>query len=168
MSDFPTTTKHMFQVLNKSITIDNPMAKNNVFDTLCFYSRGFTSGVWCYIRSCHLGETLSGSLCVGVWLAIHRDGVTGLAMLPFGLFGQATVADFMSKWQVFDFTMLREILNFSDLIRISVESFTISPWSLCSKNGCFTKSKPEMVNAPEGLNIVIYLSPWEKTCQCLA
>ena len=40
----------------------------------------------CYIWNCHLGESLSGSLCVGVGLAIHRDGVTGLTMLPFGLF----------------------------------------------------------------------------------
>ena len=43
-------------------------------------------------------ESLSGSLAteVGVGLAIHRDGVTGLAMLPFGLFGRAIIANFMS------------------------------------------------------------------------
>ena len=44
---------------------------------------------------------MCGSLCVGVGLAIHRDGVTGQAMLPFGLFGRATVADFMPLWHHF-------------------------------------------------------------------
>ena len=55
---------------------------------------------------------------VGLAIGMHRDG---LALLPFGLFGRATVENFISKWQVCDFTMLRIFgfnQNFSDLIQI--------------------------------------------------
>ena len=68
-------------------------------------------------RKHHSEESLSGSLCIKGWAGyIQRDGGTGLAMLPFCLFGQPVIADFMptcgrALWKLGNFTMLFHIYS---------------------------------------------------------
>ena len=72
-------------------------------------------------RNPHWGGGLGYSLCIQGWVGyMRRDGEADLATLPFGVFDQAIVDDFMSKWQVCDFTIKIFVfnLNFSDLFRI--------------------------------------------------